>query len=94
MSMTDPVADLLTRVRNACLAGHRRVDIPVSKLKTEIARLLRDHDVGGVLGGHSRWRRRRRSLDPLLQCVELALQGVDLQLILLQSRAHLLQQRV
>jgi small subunit ribosomal protein S8 len=41
--MTDPVADLLTRIRNACTAGHRRVDIPVSKLKTEIARLLRDN---------------------------------------------------
>lgn len=41
--MTDPVADMLTRIRNACLAGHRRVDIPVSKLKSEIARLLRDH---------------------------------------------------
>ncbi len=41
--MTDPVADLLTRIRNACAAGHRRVDIPVSKLKTEIARLLRDN---------------------------------------------------
>ena len=43
MSMTDPVADMLTRIRNACLGGHRRVDMPVSKLKTEIARLLRDH---------------------------------------------------
>ena len=29
MSMTDPVADMLTRVRNACAAGHKRVDIPV-----------------------------------------------------------------
>jgi len=43
MSMTDPVADMLTRVRNACQAGHRRVDMPVSKLKVEIARLLRDN---------------------------------------------------
>jgi small subunit ribosomal protein S8 len=43
MNMTDPVADMLTRIRNACLAGHRRVDMPVSKLKSEIARLLRDH---------------------------------------------------
>jgi small subunit ribosomal protein S8 len=41
--MTDPVADLLTRIRNACAAGHRRVDSPVSKLKTEIVRLLRDN---------------------------------------------------
>lgn len=43
MSMTDPVADMLTRIRNACAAGHRRVDMPVSKLKVEIARLLRDN---------------------------------------------------
>jgi len=43
MSMTDPVADMLTRIRNACLARHRRVDVPPSKLKVEIARLLRDN---------------------------------------------------
>lgn len=43
MSLTDPVADMLTRIRNACLAGHRRVDIPVSKFKTELARILRDN---------------------------------------------------
>jgi len=40
MSMTDPVADMLTRIRNACSAGHRRVDVPASKLKVELARLL------------------------------------------------------
>jgi small subunit ribosomal protein S8 len=34
---------MLTRIRNACAAGHRRVDMPVSKLKVEIARLLRDN---------------------------------------------------
>ncbi|OGT92566.1 MAG: 30S ribosomal protein S8 [Gemmatimonadetes bacterium GWC2_71_9] len=43
MSITDPVADMLTRIRNACSARHRRVDMPVSKLKLEIARLLRDN---------------------------------------------------
>ena len=43
MSLTDPVADMLTRIRNACSAGHRRVDMPVSKLKAEVARLLRDN---------------------------------------------------
>jgi small subunit ribosomal protein S8 len=41
--VTDPIADMLTRVRNAALARHRRVDMPVSKLKTEIARLLKDN---------------------------------------------------
>ncbi len=40
MSMTDPVADLLTRIRNASRAGHKIVDIPASKLKTNIAKVL------------------------------------------------------
>ena len=42
MSMTDPIADMLTRIRNACGSGHRRVDMPVSKIKTEIARILKE----------------------------------------------------
>jgi small subunit ribosomal protein S8 len=41
--VTDPIADMLTRVRNAAQARHRRVDMPVSKLKTEIARLLKEN---------------------------------------------------
>ena len=41
--MTDPIADMLTRVRNASMAKHKRVDLPVSKLKTEIARILKDN---------------------------------------------------
>ena len=41
--VTDPIADMLTRVRNAGHARHRRVDMPVSKLKVEIARLLKDN---------------------------------------------------
>lgn len=40
--MTDPVADMLTRVRNAINARHPKVDVPASKLKTEIARILRE----------------------------------------------------
>lgn len=43
MSMTDPVADMLTRIRNACAAGHRRVDIPKSKLKEQLARILAEN---------------------------------------------------
>src|SRR6266478_2936088 len=39
---TDPIADFLTRLRNAAAAKHQRVDVPVSKLKTEIARFLKD----------------------------------------------------
>jgi small subunit ribosomal protein S8 len=38
--MTDPIADMLTRIRNATLAHHTRVDIPASTLKVEIARIL------------------------------------------------------
>jgi len=41
--MTDPIADMLTRLRNAALAGHRWADMPVSKLKTEVARLLTEN---------------------------------------------------
>ncbi len=42
MSMTDPIADMLTRIRNAVRAGHEKVDIPASRLKIEIARILKD----------------------------------------------------
>jgi small subunit ribosomal protein S8 len=41
--MNDPIADMLTRVRNANRAGHRRVDMPVSKQKIEIARILAEN---------------------------------------------------
>lgn len=40
--MTDPIADMLARIRNASQAGHKRVDMPVSKLKAEIARILKE----------------------------------------------------
>ena len=40
--VTDPVADLLTRIRNGSMAEHEKVDVPASKLKTEIARILRE----------------------------------------------------
>ena len=42
MSMTDPIADLLTRIRNAHLAKHDRLDVPSSKLKLEVCRLLKE----------------------------------------------------
>jgi small subunit ribosomal protein S8 len=41
--MTDPIADMLTRIRNACGSKHRRVDIPVSRMKVEIARILKEN---------------------------------------------------
>jgi small subunit ribosomal protein S8 len=46
--MTDPIADMLTRIRNAVGARHPRVDLPASKLKVEIARILQDE--GYILG--------------------------------------------
>src|SRR5438128_2120941 len=42
MSMTDPIADFLTRLRNAAKAQHRDVSIPSSKLKRELARILKE----------------------------------------------------
>jgi small subunit ribosomal protein S8 len=42
MSMTDPIADFLTRIRNATRAKHARVDIPASRIKGEIAKILRE----------------------------------------------------
>jgi small subunit ribosomal protein S8 len=44
MSMTDPIADMLTRIRNACGSKHRRVDMPLSKMKAEIARILKENN--------------------------------------------------
>ena len=45
--MTDPIADLLTRIRNAYAAGHKTVEVPASKMKAEIVRVL--HEKGYVL---------------------------------------------
>jgi small subunit ribosomal protein S8 len=42
MSMTDPIADMLTRLRNAIGARHRRVDMPSSKVKVQVARILKE----------------------------------------------------
>ncbi len=50
MSMTDPIADLLTRIRNAIAADHEYADIPASKFKTEIARILSEQ---GYIEGYS-----------------------------------------
>ena len=40
--MTDPISDMLTRIRNSVSAKHTRVDLPASKLKVEIAKILQD----------------------------------------------------
>jgi len=42
MSMTDPISDLLTRIRNAMLAKHASVEVPASRMKLAILRILRD----------------------------------------------------
>ena len=50
MTMQDPIADLLTRVRNAQSAGHQSVEMPYSNLKKEIARVLKEE---GFISGFS-----------------------------------------
>ena len=47
--ITDPIADMLTRIRNAARAKHPRVDLPASKLKVEIARILKEE---GYIGSY------------------------------------------
>ena len=42
MTMTDPIADMLTRIRNANMARHEKVEIPASNVKKEIARILKE----------------------------------------------------
>lgn len=42
MMTSDPIADMLTRIRNGLAARHPKVDVPASRLKTEIARILKD----------------------------------------------------
>lgn len=50
MTMTDPISDMLTRVRNAIQAKHATVDIPASGIKKEIARILKEE---GYIKGYS-----------------------------------------
>ena len=42
MSMTDPIADLLTRVRNATREGHEKLEVPASRLKANVVRVLKE----------------------------------------------------
>lgn len=48
--MTDPISDMLARIRNASLARHERTDVPLSKLKVHVAEILRDE---GFVSGFS-----------------------------------------
>ena len=58
--MTDPIADMLTRIRNAIAARHTKVDLPASRLKIEIARILKEegyitnYSIKTTEGSHSR----------------------------------------
>jgi small subunit ribosomal protein S8 len=49
MSITDPIADMLTRIRNAVIAGHNTVALPNSKIKSAIAQILKDE---GYIAGY------------------------------------------
>ena len=49
MSVTDPISDMLTRIRNALMAGHTSVAMPSSKMKASIAQILKDE---GYVGGY------------------------------------------
>ena len=52
MIMTDPIADMLTRIRNGTAAKHDRVEVPASKLKLEIAQILKEEGyIRNVQGG-------------------------------------------
>src|SRR2546430_8649511 len=51
--LSDPIADMLTRLRNALAARHPKVDVPASKLKTEIARILKDRKSTRLNSSHS-----------------------------------------
>ncbi len=50
MNMTDPIADMLTRVRNGLSANHETVDVPYSRVKEEIARILKEE---GYITGYT-----------------------------------------
>ena len=83
MSMTDPIADMLTRIRNAITVGHPSVAMPSSKIKAEIARILKEEGfiaeyevVDGERPGHKVLRIRlkyigeRRTRRPVLTGLE------------------------
>ncbi len=59
----DPIADMLTRVRNALIARHAKVDVPASRLKNEIARILKEE--GYILNLQADRRRREEVYPPV-----------------------------
>ena len=59
MSMTDPISDLLSRIRNATDARHATVDVPSSRLKLEVVRILKEE---GYIGGYAQSREGSRGI--------------------------------
>jgi small subunit ribosomal protein S8 len=70
--MTDPIADMLTRIRNAVHSRHQRVDVPASRFKAEIARILEQE---GYIQGF-------KTVDPSQDAAEAARQAPAVQSIL------------
>ncbi|TDI35203.1 MAG: 30S ribosomal protein S8 [Acidobacteria bacterium] len=59
MSMTDPIADMLTRIRNAIMAGHKSTDMPASNIKEALARIL---EAEGYISGCERIKDRKQGI--------------------------------
>lgn len=57
MSMTDPIADMLTRIRNSIMAGHKSTDMPASNIKEALARIL---EAEGYISGCERIKDRKQ----------------------------------
>jgi len=78
MTATDPIADMLTRIRNACAVGHSHVVMPSSKIKAEIARILkeegfiRNHEVieDGVQPTLRLWLKYQEDKTPVIRGLE------------------------
>ena len=68
MSVSDPIGDMLTRIRNASMARHREVTVPSSKVKREIARILAEE---GFIDGY------RTSSDGVQELLQLDLKYVE-----------------
>jgi small subunit ribosomal protein S8 len=63
MKTSDPISDLLNRLRNAMTAGHERVDVPASRIKEDVLRVLADE---GYVGS---WRRVEENGRPVLRVI-------------------------
>lgn len=68
--MTDPIADMLTRIRNAVNAKHTRVDVPASRLKVEIARILEGE---GYIQGYKLFEQPPRPGTAPIKCIRIFL---------------------